>query len=193
MKFAKNVFVVIMMVMVTGISSYAADKKSDKIEVLSKDAVLLTIDAEVENINYETREVTLKDSEGKTVKITVEMSAGKLENVKKGDLVAIEYLESVEISLVSSDKLKAGVVAGAAVGTSDPEKKPVEVKVAQVNVILTIEKIDLKNELVTLKDAKGNIETVKARNPENLRKGKVGDKVIITVTKAIGYKVTKKQ
>ena len=193
MKFAKNVFVVVMMVMVTGISSYAADKKSDKIEVLSKDAVLLTIDAEVENINYETREVTLKDSEGKTVKITVEMSAGKLENVKKGDLVAIEYLESVEISLVSSDKLKAGVVGGAAVGTSDPEKKPAEVKVAQVNVILTIEKIDLKNELVTLKDAEGNIETVKARNPENLRKGKVGDKVIITVTKAIGYKVTKKQ
>ena len=193
MKFAKNVFVVVMMVMVTGISSYAADKKSDKIEVLSKDAVLLTIDAEVENINYETREVTLKDSEGKTVKITVEMSAGKLKNVKKGDLVAIEYLESVEISLVSSDKLKAGVVGGAAVGTSDPEKKPAEVKVAQVNVILTIEKIDLKNELVTLKDAKGNIETVKARNPENLRKGKVGDKVIITVTKAIGYKVTKKQ
>ena len=193
MKFAKNVFVVIMMVMVTGISSYAADKKSDKIEVLSKDAVLLTIDAEVENINYETREVTLKDSEGKTVKITVEMSAGKLENVKKGDLVAIEYLESVEISLVSSDKLKAGVVGGAAVGTSDPEKKPAEVKVAQVNVILTIEKIDLKNELVTLKDAQGNTETVKARNPENLKKGKVGDKVIITVTKAIGYKVTKKQ
>ncbi|HGY11213.1 MAG TPA: hypothetical protein ENK36_02465 [Desulfobacterales bacterium] len=193
MKFAKNVFVVVMMVMVTGISSYAADKKSDKIEVLSKDAVLLTIDAEVENINYETREVTLKDSEGKTVKITVEMSAGKLKNVKKGDLVAIEYLESVEISLVSSDKLKAGVLGGAAVGTSDPEKKPAEVKVAQVNVILTIEKIDLKNELVTLKDAEGNIETVKARNPENLRKGKVGDKVIITVTKAIGYKVTKKQ
>ncbi len=193
MKFAKNVFVVVMMVMVTGIYSYAADKKSDKIEVLSKDAVLLTIDAEVENINYETREVTLKDSEGKTVKITVEMSAGKLENVKKGDLVAIEYLESVEISLVSSDKLKAGVVGGAAVGTSDPEKKPAEVKVAQVNVILTIEKIDLKNELVTLKDAQGNTETVKARNPENLKKGKVGDKVIITVTKAIGYKVTKKQ
>ena len=193
MKFAKNVFVVVMMVMVTGIYSYAADKKNDKIEVLSKDAVLLTIDAEVENINYKTREVTLKDSEGKTVKITVEMSAGKLENVKKGDLVAIEYLESVEISLVSSDKLKAGVVGGAAVGTSDPEKKPAKVKVAQVNVILTIEKIDLKNELVTLKDAKGNIETVKARNPENLKKGKVGDKVIITVTKAIGYKVTKKQ
>ncbi|RLC16003.1 MAG: hypothetical protein DRH93_19140 [Deltaproteobacteria bacterium] len=193
MKFTKNVFVVVMMVMVTGISSYAADKKSDKIEVLSKDAVLLTIDAEVENINYETREVTLKDSEGKTVKITVEMSAGKLENVKKGDLVAIEYLESVEISLVSSDKLKAGVVGGAAVETSDPEKKPAKVKVAQVNVILTIEKIDLKNELVTLKDAQGNTETVKARNPENLKKGKVGDKVIITVTKAIGYKVTKKQ
>jgi hypothetical protein len=193
MKFAKNIFVVVMMVMVTGIYSYAADKKSDKIEVLSKDAVLLTIDAEVENINYETREVTLKDSEGKTVKITVEMSAGKLENVKKGDLVAIEYLESVEISLVSSDKLKAGVVGGTAVETSDPEKKPAEVKVAQVNVILTIEKIDLKNELVTLKDAQGNIETVKARNPENLKKGKVGDKVIITVTKAIGYKVTKKQ
>ncbi len=193
MKFAKNVLVVAMMVMVTGISSYAADKKNDKIEVLSKDVVLLTIDAEVENINYETREVTLKDSEGKTVKITVDMSAGKLQNVKKGDLVAIEYLESVEISLVSSDKLKAGVVGGAAVGTSDPEKKPAKVKVAQVNVILTIEKIDLKNELVTLKDAKGNIETVKARNPENLKKGKVGDKVIITVTKAIGYKVTKKQ
>jgi hypothetical protein len=193
MKFAKNIFVVVMMVMVTGIYSYAADKKSDKIEVLSKDAVLLTIDAEVENINYETREVTLKDSEGKTVKITVEMSAGKLENVKKGDLVAIEYLESVEISLVSSDKLKAGVVGGTAVETSDPEKKPAEVKVAQVNVILTIEKIDLKNELVTLKDAQGNIETAKARNPENLKKGKVGDKVIITVTKAIGYKVTKKQ
>ena len=58
--------------------------------------------------------------------------------------------------------------------------------------MVTIESIDLENERVTLKSKVVKLETVTPRNPENLKKVKVGDLVKITYTEAIGFSVTRK-
>ncbi len=58
--------------------------------------------------------------------------------------------------------------------------------------MVTIEAIDLENELVTLKTEDGELETVAPRKPENLKKVKVGDQVKITYNEAIGFSVTEK-
>lgn len=69
--------------------------------------------------------------------------------------------------------------------------KPGAVVVETLVVISTIEKIDLEKNLVTLKDAKGKSHTIALRQPENLKKVVVGDRVVITYTEAVAILVTK--
>ena len=59
----------------------------------------------------------------------------------------------------------------------------------RVTFTATIEAIDLAKGTVTLKGPQGNSQTIKARNPENLKKAKVGDLLDITYTETVAIKV----
>jgi len=59
----------------------------------------------------------------------------------------------------------------------------------RVRFTATIEAIDMARGTVTLKGPQGNSQTIKARNPANLKKVKVGDLVDITYTEAVAIKV----
>ena len=192
MTISKKIISVLAVLIVMGISACATEKPAPQQEVLSQEAELLVVEATVEEIDYKTRKVTLKDAEGELVTITASEEAGKLDHVKKGDILIIEYLESVEISILRSDDIVAGATGEVVIAEPENSEKPAKLFGAQIDVILTVEAIDLENETVTLKDGEGNVETVKPRNPENLKKGKVGDKVKITVTEIIGYQIKKK-
>jgi len=56
-------------------------------------------------------------------------------------------------------------------------------------VTAKIKAIDKKNNTVTLKGPKGNLKTVKVKDPSNLDKVKVGDLVQITYTEALAIGV----
>ena len=55
--------------------------------------------ATVEDIDYSTREVTLKGSDGKTMKITAGDRVKRLEDVKKGDRIVATYTEALAVSV----------------------------------------------------------------------------------------------
>ena len=55
--------------------------------------------AKVEEINYKTREASLKLAEGNIMKITVGPQVKRLEDVKKGDEVVVQYTSTVTISV----------------------------------------------------------------------------------------------
>jgi hypothetical protein len=57
-------------------------------------------------------------------------------------------------------------------------------------VVATIEAINKEKETVTLKGPEGKMKTVKVRNPANLEKVAVGDRVMITLTQAVAIDVT---
>ena len=60
-----------------------------------------------------------------------------------------------------------------------------------MTVVATIEAIDEATQHVTLRGPEGNVIKVKAQNPENLKKGKVGDSVRLTYTEAVAISVRK--
>ena len=184
--------IIVLALLTMSISAYATEKAAPQAEVLSQEVELLVMEATVEKINHKTREVTLKSASGEMTTITASEDAGSLENVEKGDLLVIEYLESVEISLLKGDGVAADASGEVVVIEPKKSEKPAKLYGAQVDIILTVEAIDLENELVTLKDGEGNVKTVKPRNPENLKKGKVGDRVKITVIEVVGYHVAEK-
>ncbi len=59
--------------------------------------------ATVEDIDYGTREVTLKGADGNTLKIKAGDRVKRLEDVKKGDRIVATYTEALAISVVKPE------------------------------------------------------------------------------------------
>ena len=70
-------------------------------------------------------------------------------------------------------------------------EKPGGVLATEKTVVATIEAIDKKAKTATLKGEDGKSVTVTPRDPKNLDKVKVGDRLVITYTEAIAVKVEK--
>lgn len=194
MSIKRNVLVVSFLALVMSFSPvYASGTDSaagEKPEII--EGIMTTVEATVEAVDQKTRKVTLKDSAGKSVTIEVGEEVKNLPQVEVGDLVTVEYLETVAIKVFAEGEIEAGAAATAAVASAEAGQKPAGVVMEEVVVVTTIEAIDKEQDLVTLKSAEGKSKTVKVRNPENLEKVQVGDKVMITYTTAMAISVTEK-
>jgi hypothetical protein len=188
----RNLLVILL---VTLIMSYTSAYASGQESVVNGkpgviEAVVIKLQATVETIDHENRKVTLKGPEGKTVTIDVEERVENLSQVEVGDMVTVEYVEAVSIQVFAEGEIEPGANAVAAEVSAELGQKPAGVEMEAITVVATIEAIDKAQQLVTLKGAAGNSKTVKARNPENLEKVNVGDKVMITYTTVLGISVT---
>lgn len=153
-------------------------------------ASLITVNATVTSINQETREVTLKGADGKEIAITVGDEVKNLPQVKVGDQVQIAYYEAVDFQVLGANEAAPPAAAISALETAPPGQKPSGSMSTKKSIVATIEAIDKDNQTVTLKGPEGNSRTVRARNPENLEKVAVGDRVLITLTNAVAVDVT---
>jgi Cu/Ag efflux protein CusF len=62
------------------------------------------VNVTIEDIDRERREVTLKGPRGNVVKVEVDPEVGNLENIKKGDQLAITYTEALAVSVEKRDR-----------------------------------------------------------------------------------------
>ena len=174
---------------ITACSSHqeqANQPKPGKIEIAA-----FTAEVVVEAIDQQTRKVTLKGPRGNSYTITAGKEVRNLSQVEVGDTIMLEIIEAVEIQVLAADEAEPGAAAGVAADRAKLGEKPGATVVAQLVVISTIEKIDLKNSMATLKDAKGKSHTVKVKDTEALKKVVVGDRVMISYTEAVVIMVAK--
>jgi len=156
------------------------------------DAAVLKMEATVAAVDHKTREVTLEGADGETVTITAGEEVKNLAQVEVGDRVEVEYLEMVSMEVLPPGEVELAAMTTAAKKTAPLGEKPAGTMVQETTVTTVIEAIDKENELVTLKGPEGYTKTVKARNPANLEKVAVGDKVKVTYTTALAIAVTEK-
>ncbi len=156
------------------------------------DAALVKLEATVAAVDQKTRKVTLKDADGETVTITAGEEVKNLAQVEVGDKVSVEYLEMVAMEVMPPGDVEMGAMTTAAKKTAPLGEKPAGAVVQETTVMTVIDTIDKENELVTLKGPDGSTKTVKARNPANLEKIAVGDKVRVTYVTALAITVTEK-
>ncbi len=192
MKLIVNMMCASLLVVLMSLPAFAADKTAVAEKPMRQEGALMTVEATIESIDKETRQVTLKNEKGETTSITLDEKAGRIDDIDTGDQVVIDYLEVVTIQVFGADGAEPGVEGEALVAKSEAGEKPAALAVEQVSVVLTIEAIDLENKLVTLKNKDGELKTVTLKYPENLKKVKVGDHVKITYTSALGLSVTEK-
>jgi Cu/Ag efflux protein CusF len=150
----------------------------------------VTIRGTVAAIDKDKQTVTLKGPKGRTLTVHVQ-DPKKLEAINVGDPVVATYYEPLAFEVKKAGSATPGASAKEAVATSKPGETPAGAVGQQITVTATITGIDKKAQTVTIKGPEGNTETVKARNPKNLDKIKVGDLVEITYTRALALSLDK--
>ena len=161
----------------------AADQKKPTVERSS----LVTVTATVEALDLGTRLITLKGPKGNVVTFRVDESVKNLPQVKVGDQVVAKYYESVAVRIAQPGDPLATETSG--VTSAKPGGMPGGVAARQVTVTASVEAIDKEAPSITLKGPEGNVVTVIVRDPKNLEKVKVGDKLVITYTEALAISV----
>ena len=168
----------------------AASKANERPAAMAATAHKVT--ATVTAIDYKARTVKLKDEKGTEVEMVVGPEATRFNEVKKGDLVTFEYLES--IALVVTPKGAAAPAAGesAYVEKNKPTQGPGGRMVRTATITATVEAIDYKKRTVTLKGPEGRSQTLTV-GPEAKRFNEVkkGDQVTVDYTLATAISVSK--
>jgi hypothetical protein len=143
-----------------------------------------SLTATVVAIDYGTRTVTLKGGGGRIVDVVVPPEAKKLDQIKVGDLVTVEYARAVSLTLKkagdgiresTAQSATAGAPAGAGGGGAAAN---------QVTILANVTAVNKKEGFVTLRGPKGNSVDLAVPDPGQLKLVKVGDQVEVVYTVA---------
>lgn len=146
------------------------------------------VTATVEKVDMATRHVTVRGPEGViTVKAGPEVK--NLDMIKPGDTVVVDYYEAIAWNVMKPGEAGPGMSMTGSLETAKKGEQPGALAETQVTAVTTIEAIDKARNTVTLKGPRGNTETIRVRDPKNLDKVKVGDRVEITYTEALAISV----
>jgi Cu/Ag efflux protein CusF len=164
-----------------------------KVEAGKSYEQLLTVTATVEAIDVAKREVTLKGPEGNLVTLTVGEKVQRLNEVKKGDQVTVEYYIGIAGELrppTEEEKAQPYVVLDEE-ARATKESAPAGAVARTVRVVATVEALDLPSQTVTLKGPMGRYLTVRVDDLSKLSKAKLGDTVVVVAAEALAVSVEK--
>jgi len=159
----------------------------DKPRIYSSETI--KVNALVEAVNHETREVTLRHHDGELITFVAEDDVRNLAQVKVGDVINSEYTRSFAIEVYGNAGVAPSTGDFSAMGVAEEGDKPGLTSIDTQVITATVEAIDIEANTFKLKWPDGEVEEFTAQNPENLKKAAVGDLVVITVTEALDVNV----
>ena len=154
-------------------------------------ATMVEETATVEAVDQATRMVTLKGPKGNSVTFKAGDQVRNLAQVKVGDEVKFAYYESLAVRVLKTGEAFPTASESTAVARAQKGEKPAGVVGKEVTANATITAIDKAAKTATLKGEDGKSVTVTPRDPKNLEKVKVGDRLVITYTEAVAVSVEK--
>ncbi len=157
----------------------AAGKKPAAAEVKT-----IKVHGTVSAVDKDAKTITLKGPKGRTLTLDVH-DPQKLEVVKVGDPVVATYYEAIAIEVKKSGAATPGITVQEGRASSKPGENPAGAVAREVTLIGTITAIDAKAPSVTVKGPQGRTETVKVKDPKNLKDVKVGDMIELTYAQAL--------
>ncbi len=149
----------------------------------------MMVRATVEAIDHQTREVTLRMPEGDTVSFVASEEARNLGQVAVGDVVNAEYVESLSIEVVANEGFEPDSGELQAIARTKEGEMPGVAAIDTQIATATVEEINIEANTFKLRGPDGSVEEYVARNPGNLKRAKVGDLVIFTVTTSVSIVV----
>jgi hypothetical protein len=142
-----------------------------------------TVTATIEAIDMKAGTATLTGPEGNSLVVKAR-DRKNLKKAKVGDHVVAKYRESLSGHVKQPGEVapKEQVTESAA---NQPQGTPGASGSRTIVATVSITAIDTKAGTATFKGPEGNSFTVKARDPKNLKKVKVGDELVVTYSEAL--------
>ena len=158
-----------------------------------EDVVLISMVAEVAAIDYETREVTLKDELGKEISIVAGPEVERLSEIDVGDSVEADYYLSLAFELrePTADEMENPLQVVMDAGRTEADQAPAAGALGMIKAVCTIEGIDRPTETVTLMGPLGGLNVIQVRDVSNLPNLKIGQSVVVTYTEALAIGLVK--
>lgn len=167
--------------------SVAADQGSGSGEIMVSDTMHAS--ATVVKINKKTREITLRNADGTEEVFVAGKEVRNFKQIKKGDVVEVDYHVSAATSLKkASDTDMAGSAEG--IARAPEGSKPGVAMMRSKPIVATVMQIDKKKRLLAVKGPRGNIVVVKV--PPEMKtfdELKEGDKIAAQLTEALAIAV----
>jgi hypothetical protein len=171
--------------------SPSAEKEASQPGIVLAD--VLEVKAVVQAIDVKKRAVALKDNKGRTFTLKADKAVKNFDQVKKGDVVLADFVESMAISIRKASAPQSAAEARL-VSVAPRGGKPGVLLAETVQVTGAVESIDLKARLVTLKEPHRSVQIVAVdKSSKNLSGIKKGDEVVLRVTEAIAIKIEKRK
>ena len=144
-----------------------------------------TMQAVVEEIDHAARLVTLRKEDGTTVTFTPSPEVRNLDQVSAGDVLHVEYSQSVNIQVVSAEGVDPTAGGMTAVTRSEEGEMPAMAAVDTQVLLARVVEIDVPNMTYKLEFPDGAVNEFTAMVKENLEAADVGDMVAIEVTESV--------
>ena len=172
--------------------SAVAESNSDEFLVVERwDEI--EVDARVQKIDLKSRKVTLMGPEGNLMTITAGDGVKRLNEIKVGDIVAVEYTTymAAELRKPTAAEEKEPLIIIADAGKAPAGMPPGAEVGAIVQAVVSIEIINRPFSTVTIKGPRGNYVTIPVEDAELLTEVKVGQKIIMTYAESIAVSLVK--
>lgn len=151
--------------------------------------------ATVDDIDYQTRLLTLTGEGGTSRTIEVGPEVRNFAQIKKGDQVVVDYYEGVAAEVKAPGSAPSEPEAAVGAARAPVGDRPAAAVGSVVTTTLTIQDYDSKNNMVTFARPDGQVRVLKLEDPkaqEFAKKLKKGDQVEVTFTEALAVSVQPK-
>lgn len=150
--------------------------------------IMTEASARVVDINADTNSVALRGADDRVVIVDVDPMVGDVKKLKVGDEVHVQYKGAL---LLSADKVDASGIRSRVDNESiTPASKGFSYRLRSAEVVATVQKIDLKKRLVTLRGPERTV-TLQVASDVPLDRIKVGDNVRANYTAATALEITR--
>ena len=189
MKNIKYLLVAVLTLSMTAAVAGSHEAELDRPSFAAQQSMVVT--AVVEAIDHETRVVTVRRDDGEELTFTASEEARNLDQVSVGDVLVAEFVETITVEVLPGDGLGPDGAEAAAMARTEKGEMPGVAAMDSTVVISTVEDINIEANTFKLKGPDGVVTEYVARNPDNLKRSKVGDLVVITDTVAMAITVEK--
>jgi hypothetical protein len=146
------------------------------------------VTASVEAVDLKNRIVTLKGPRGNVFAVPVSEQAKNLPQVKVGDIVELDYFESIAIDVKRGDGLPSRTDTEV-LARAKPGERPGGVALRKVTTVASVLGINAESGTFLVRGPLGHLVEVKARDPKMLQGLRGGAQVEVTYVEGVAIAV----
>ena len=173
------------------LSTYGQDKED--IWAPREKMEQLTMRGTVTEINADTREITLMDTEGglNTVKVGEEVK--RFDEIAVGDVIEFDYYMYIkaEFREPTAEELEEPVQMVVEEGIAPEDMSPGAAVGAVIKAVVTIEALNRPNMIATVSGPNGNFVSIPMEDAEFMTKLRIGQVLILTYAEAMAVSLEK--